>query len=95
MTRYAMIDLNSGYLFSVQDADTPLDAVDATDRETGSDPQTYEEVSVSQVGGRSGYAVYTVDDDYTCDDGQDQGAIDYVTGRAEPIAYLVRTHDSD
>ena len=95
MTRYAMLDLGSGFIFSVCDAATPIDAANETDRDVGSDPQAYEDVSVSQISGRSGYAVYAVDDDFGCEDGQDQAVIDYVTNRAAPVAYLVRAPGRD
>ena len=57
MTRYILIDSNSGYIFADQEADDPIEACRLFDESIGETGRRYAE----DPHGTSGYYVYSVD----------------------------------
>lgn len=91
MTRYAIIDKCSGFVWGVVDADDPIDACRKQDLSTRDFDREYEEVHASELFvNDSGYAVYLAPDAFQVDDGQKQEAIDTV--EAMPLASCIRIH---
>lgn len=89
MTRYALIDKHSGYVFGVVEAKDPLAAVRAVDAEDGDGPYDYEEHGPQARVAGDGYYVYEAPAGYDCEDGQDDGVI--ATVSAMPLrAYVER-----
>lgn len=73
MTRYATIDLNSGYVWWLGDADTPHDACVKSDAVSDVYGRSFEDKYGHDTGG--GYAVYEVDDSFDVNDGQSRDEI--------------------
>lgn len=67
--RYATIDLNSGYVWWVGDAESPEQACELSDMEGLDEPRQFVEVNRSQID-RATYAVYAVPADFTVTDGE-------------------------
>ena len=81
MTRFAIIETNSGYVWGVVDAETALAACAACDAEIGADrgEGAYEEVSASELRTTRGvYDVRTAPAGFDVQDGQDCEEIDAV-----------------
>ena len=91
MARYALIDISSGAIFNVIDAETPEAAAWATDRELGNEKRKYERVAhPSQfAANQTGYFVYEVPADFDCDDGIDKQQIEAV--KAHPLVASLRS----
>jgi hypothetical protein len=77
ITRYAIIDNHSGFIWGITDAKTPIDACATIDAEIGGELREYEEVSL--LAATTGYHVYQVPADFDVNDGQDQDEIDRVS----------------
>jgi hypothetical protein len=75
MTRYALIDNYSGYIWGVANATSAIDAARVVDTDIGGDPREYEEVSRFDFANSSGYHVYEVPAGYDVDDGQSRNEI--------------------
>jgi hypothetical protein len=84
MTRYAIIDENSGFVYGIEDADDPIAACDAMGRKLGEYDSAYEDIGCARFDGRSGYHVYEAPADYQCRDGQDDAEIALV--QSMPLA---------
>jgi hypothetical protein len=80
MTRYAVIEINSGYIWAVVNARTALEACAAADRAAGSEDRL--DGHHYEVGYRGDanltYDVRVAPDDFDEPNGQDQKAIDTV-----------------
>jgi hypothetical protein len=75
-TRFALIELNSGYVWGCYDAASPEEAIKAADRDNGADPVEYERVYKGDCRTTDGgFAVYVAPAGYTVTDGQDHAAI--------------------
>lgn len=77
-TRFALIENNTGFVWNVIDAETPLAACSVTDLEIGHEVRDYEQVSRFDFSSDTGYHVYEVPAGFDVDDGQDQTQIDRV-----------------
>lgn len=88
--RFVTIELNSGYVWWVGDADDAVDACNRSDAETGNlHPGKWERISASEIRSTAGgYAVHSVPDGYEVYDGRDQSAID--AAKAMPLAGYFR-----
>jgi len=76
MTRYATIDLQSGYVWGVTESADPASAVSAIDAEANmSRPRIFETTDRRDAYSRGGYALYAVPDALVIDDGQDRATI--------------------
>ncbi|MFN4287554.1 MAG: hypothetical protein ACK4E3_03555 [Brevundimonas sp.] len=75
MTRYAIIDNPSGYIWGVTDAADPIDACRKIDQEIGGETREYDTVPRFSFGNEAGYHVYEVPADYNVDDGQSEREI--------------------
>ena len=92
MPRFATIELNSGFVWWIGDADDALQACQRSDVDTGCTDQPGEFIATSLSEIKStegGYAVYPVPADYDVQDGQDQEAID-VTAAHRLASYYRR-----
>ena len=94
-THYTFIDLNSGFVWGSACGATPAEAALALDAGEGLDydpDRWYEEVSVSEINGQTGYAVYPgpLPDDA---DGQDEALIAAVAARTDRPVHLLRRED--
>ena len=95
MTRFATIDLNSGYIWWAGDADSATDACVMSHACTGGYHSTeWAEISRSEINRTAGgYAVYQIPDDLSVDDGQNADTITAVT--ACPLSgYFRRTQSA-
>ncbi len=91
MTRYAIIDKNSGFVWGVLDGDDPIDACRKLDISTKDFDREYEDVGHSDLFiNDGGYVVYLAPDGFDVDDGQDREAINAV--EAMPLAACIRIH---
>jgi hypothetical protein len=76
MTKFATIELYTGYVWWVGEADDALDACHQSHAESGNDPLDFEEVYESETNDTAGgYAVYEVPADFDVTDGQDANQI--------------------
>lgn len=88
-SRYAVIDLYSGYVFGAVYANDPCDACRIVDhREVREYGRTYREVAKADVRD-NGYAVYAAPPGWNCDDGQDEATIDEVEAMPR-VAFVLR-----
>ena len=81
MTRYAMIDIHTGYVWGVHDAADPVTACRKIDEDLGELGRSYEEHgprSGAHRSGRCGYLVYEAPDGFDVHDGQSDADIDRV-----------------
>ncbi len=77
MTRYATIDLQSGYVWWVGEAKHNFHAVELSLKESGDDSPDLEIVEVTYFDDLdSGFTVYKVPEEFDVRDGQDQAEID-------------------
>ena len=89
MTRYILIDSNSGYIFGDMYADTPALAAQEIDENLGVNDRTYVEHSRAPHDTRTGYAAYTVPAGFPeITDGQDQNLIDRVDAEGKMVAFV-------
>lgn len=79
MTRFALIDLDSGYVWGVYDADTPAAACQMSDRDNKAAPRTYTDTYRSQISGKSGFAVHAAPAGFDINDGQNSDEIQAVS----------------
>jgi hypothetical protein len=91
MTRYALIDNYTGYIWGVVDAASPLAACRTLDAELRQPDRHYFEQYDPDFSNESGYHVYPVPASWDCTDGEDETAIAYVTDR--PRAAYFSTED--
>ena len=91
MTRFATLDMNSGYIWWSGNADSATDACVKSHACTGNYRTEWAEISRSEINSTAnGYAVYQIPDDLSVDDGQDADTITAVT--ASPLSgYFRRT----
>ena len=78
MSRFALIELNSGFIWHVCDAESPEAACCSADREADYTRQhgEYQEISRSDLRtSAGGYAVHQAPACYVCDDDQDADEI--------------------
>ena len=77
MTKFATIDLNSGFVWWVGEAESAVEACHKSDAENGNQPDgAYVEISVSEAKSTAGgYAVYEVPADFDVSDGQNEEEI--------------------
>ena len=81
MTRFAILESNSGYVWGVVDAENALDACSVLDREIGADrgEGAYESAGFSDLNATRGvYDVRTAPVGFDVPDGQDEAAIETV-----------------
>lgn len=89
MTRYILIDNNSGYIFGDMHAATPALAAQEIDENIGENDREYVEHSRAPRDTRTGYAAYTVPAGFPdVVDGQDQSIIDRVEAEGEMVAFV-------
>jgi hypothetical protein len=81
MTKFAVIDEHSGYVWGVTKAADAIEACRILDADAGEHGRTYTDIGRgARFDGRSGYHVYRAPDDFTIDDGQDEDQIASVEG---------------
>lgn len=80
--RFATIDLQTGYVWWVGQADSAADACARSHAETGNTPAEFVECASRDAA--AVYAVYEVPEGFAVDDGQDADAIN--TTQAHPLA---------
>ena len=81
-TRYAAIDLHSGYIWGVANAECPENALQIICAEDWTEPeQNFQSCTAGEAWSHNGFEVYKVDDNYDVDDGQNQEEIDNLTDR--------------
>ncbi len=78
MTRYALLDNNSGLVWGIVDANTPADACRRVDEDFGEPGRTYMELLTRAGSTEGAYEVYEVPADFDVRDGATQEAIDAV-----------------
>lgn len=86
MTHYVLIDNHSGYVWGEADANDPVEACAAVDREIGGDEREY---AVERLGSstKNGYHVFEAPADWTpVDDGQNQREIERVESACRKVA---------
>ena len=91
-TRFAMIDINSGYVWGVETADDAVAACRQMDQAIGGVTRDYDEHSPrshAERRGQSGYIVYAVPTEFDVDDGQDAGQIAAVEAHPRVAVVLV------
>lgn len=89
MTRFALIDLNSGFVWHVCDADTPEAACTIADAECGGDAGVrYTSAARQDAYAHGGLAVHVAPAGYHCADGEDADQIAEVV--AMPLAGYYR-----
>lgn len=90
MTRFATIELNSGYVWWAGEADSASDACVMSHAVQGGYHSTeWEGISRSEINSTAGgYAVYEIPETLAVDDGQDADTIEAVT--ACPLAGYFR-----
>lgn len=81
MTRYAIVDVHSGYIWGVQDAANEIEACRLMDENLGEYDRKYEH-------GQGGYMVFIAPTDFECDNGQDEGKIEQVS--CMPLAASIK-----
>jgi len=94
-TRFAMIDLNSGYVWGVETADDAVAACRQMDQAIGGVDRIYDKHgpnSYAERRGQSGYIVYAVPAEFDVDDGQDAAQI--VAVEAHPRVAIVLVSDA-
>ena len=74
MTKYATIDMNSGYVWWAGEAMHPVEACKNSDLEGNNEAREFEEITRSQRE-HAAYAVYQIPADLSIDDGQDKEQI--------------------
>ena len=77
-TRFAMIDINSGYVWGVETAANAVAACAQMDQAIGGVTRAYDEHgprSYAERRGQSGYIVHAVPAEFDVDDGQDAAQI--------------------
>ena len=95
MTRYILIDSNSGYIFG-DSADfaagnsdlTPTEAARLMDESIGEHGREYRELSSVPRDTRTGYAVYRAEAVPVVQDGQDREMIEAVERDCEFVAFV-------
>jgi hypothetical protein len=96
MTRFALIDIDSGFAWGVADAESPAEACRLVDEDFGADGRDYEDHgpdSYADRQGRPGYIVHEVPAGFDVDDGQDKAQIAAV--EAHPRVAIVLITDND
>lgn len=94
MTRFAILETNSGFVWGVVDAADAIEACRVMDADIGSRGRTYSEGSVSDLRTTAGaYDVRIAPAGFDVDDGQDADAICAVD--AMPRAAIILTTDDD
>jgi hypothetical protein len=87
MTRYVMIDENSGYVWGDAVGSDPVEACRALDAKCGEHERIYDDIGWESFNGRSGYHVYLAPEEFTdCGDGQDPQYIKMV----EAFSFVTR-----
>jgi len=88
--RFATIELNSGYVWWVGDADDEIDACRKSDAEGQNEPEgEYRRIMASEINSTAGgYAAHEVPKGFYLTDGQDQHQISAVT--AQPLVGYYR-----
>jgi hypothetical protein len=73
MPRYTMIDEHSGFVWGDAEAENPIEACRALDRQLGDhENHTYTDIGGARFNGQSGYHVYLSPEEFTNGgDGQD------------------------
>jgi hypothetical protein len=94
MTRFALIDLNSGFVWHACNAESAAQACVMAVAETGgtvcNDGESYREIVRSDIhSSAGGFAVHIAPDGYVCEDGQDIEQIEAVV--AMPLAGYYRS----
>jgi len=77
--RYAIIDLDSGYVWGVTNADTPEHACQRIDYTLGHEARSYDchrPGSRAERWGKTGYRVHRVSGDFDVGDGRDRDMIE-------------------
>ena len=94
MSRYAILETNTGYVWGVETAASPIDACRQLDRSIGEHGLTYEEAPAGALYTTEGlYDVRVAPDGFDVVDGQDRAAIADVN--AMPTAALVRSYSDE
>jgi hypothetical protein len=94
MTRFAIIETNSGYVWGVVDAASPAEACRIVDEDFGAHGRSYSEGSVFDLRTTGGaYDVRIAPEGFDVLDGQDANAIASVD--ALPRAAIILTADDD
>jgi len=71
MAKFALIELNSGFVWWVGDSNTCAGACERADRELGSIDRKYSKISQGDVrSGAGGFAVYAAPEGFDVGDGQ-------------------------
>lgn len=80
MTRYALIDNYTGFVWGVTDASDPIEACALVDAETGDTDRQYDTypARLLERESRSGYRIHKVPDDFDVEDGQNEDEIERV-----------------
>lgn len=88
MTRYALIDNPSGYVWYLTDAATPKEACEIADREIGGEPSQYDYVPRFDFSNQAGYRVFEVPPGFDIKDGQDEAEIERVVTVGREVACI-------
>ena len=90
MTRFALIDHYSGYIYGVTDAKSAVDACRTVDAEIGgADDREYEEAYPSEMASNvGGYHVHEVPAGWDCEDGQDEKMIAEVSAMPRVASFV-------
>lgn len=89
MTRFALIDNHSGFVWGVTDAASAIDACRQIDADLGEYGREYEEVPRFDASNDTGYYVHQAPAGWDCDDGQDEAAIAEVNAMPKVACVLI------